>query len=190
MDRYNYKKILDTIDNAANLIIDRSPSSLWIDRLHRKGCGYHGPYSPTCDIFIIDTIPNNRLFEKIKLYAIYMMQGMMKVQLSMKKGGLFMKVCSLVTYIMGLPFTQETKRKWYASISQWFTRKDQRMRCYGACFEDIHCIFPSGVLDKIHLSTFEDTEVYVIDKYDSFLKSRYGDYMTPPPQVEQTPKHF
>lgn len=86
VDRENYQKILTTIGGAHNLTIDRSPYSLWIDRLHRKGCEYHGPYSPTCDIFIIDSMPDNNLLAQIKLLSIYIMQGMMKVNLGMKKG--------------------------------------------------------------------------------------------------------
>ncbi|MBR5736525.1 MAG: LicD family protein [Bacteroidales bacterium] len=190
VDRENYNKILDSINGSRSLTIDRCQSSLWIDRLHRKDCDYHGPYSPTCDIFIIDTMPDNYFLAQMKIYAIYMMQGMMKVKLSIKKGGFFMKVCSLVTYIMGLPFSPSTKKKWYTSISQWFYRDGQKKRCYNACFEDIHCVFPSNVLDKIHLASFEDTEVYIIDEYDPFLRSRYGYYMTPPPQIERMPKHF
>ena len=190
VDRDNYRKILSTIDNASSLTIDRSRDSLWVDRLHRTGSDYDGPYSPTCDIFLIDSMPDNKIFAQIKLYAIYMMQGMMKVKLSMKKGNFLMKVCSLVTYLMGLPFPQTLKKKWYTSISQWFYRDGQKKRCYNASFQDIHCIFPNNVMDKIHLAPFEDTEVFIIDEYDSFLKSRYGDYMTPPPQTEQIPKHF
>ena len=190
VDRENYKKILASIDNCPALTIDRSPSSLWIDRLHRRDCKYEGPYSPTCDIFLIDGMPDNRFLAQLKCYAIYMMQGMMKVKLTMKKGNFFMKICSLVTYIMGLPFPQTLKRRWYTSISQWFSKDSQKKRCYNACFEDIHCVFPQNVMDKVHLATFENTEVYIIDEFDPFLRSRYGDYMTPPPQTEQIPKHF
>lgn len=190
VDRENYQKILTTIDDAPNLTIDSSPYSLWIDRLLRKGCEYHGPYSPTCDIFIIDSMPNNNLLAQIKLLAIYMMQGMMKVNLSLKKGNWLMKICSLVTYLIGLPFSHTLKKKWYTLISQWFCKPGQKRRCYNACFQDVHCVFPSNVMDKMHMAPFEDTEVFIIDEYDPFLKSRYGDYMTPPPTTEQVPKHF
>ena len=190
VDRDNYQKILNAISITQELVIDRSPSSLWIDRLRRKTSVNKGQYSPTCDIFVLDDIPQNFFLERMKLYIIYMMQGMMKLELNVKKGSFLMKVCSIVTFVLGLPLSSELKKKWYISVSQWFNGKGKKKRCYNASFADIHCVFPENVLNKVQLVPFEDTEAFVMTEYDSFLKSRYGDYMTPPPRLEQIPKHL
>lgn len=39
------------------------------------------------------------------------------------------------------------------------------------------------------LHKFEDTELYVISDYDSFLKEQYGDYMKMPPEEKRVAKH-
>ena len=46
----------------------------------------------------------------------------------------------------------------------------------------------SSVMNSYHLVPFEDTQFYVIDRYDDFLKNKYGDYMELPPKEERVPQ--
>lgn len=75
-----------------------------------------------------------------------------------------MKICSLVTYLMGLPFSQTLKKNGIRSYHSGFVSQGRIGGCYNACFQDVHCVFPSNVMDKMH--------------------------MAPPPTTEQVPKHF
>ena len=190
VDRQNYQKIHDGIIDNPNLCLERDASSPWVNRIKSRDSQYSGPYTPTCDIFLIDGIPESGFLANLKMFTIFTLQGMMKQKPTLSKGGFAMKLCSLFTFLAGRLFSQNRKYKWYQSVSQWFTREGQQKRCYNACFGDVHCAFPADVLDNVHLASFEDTEVCVIDQYDPFLKARYGDYMSPPPSIEQSPKHF
>lgn len=46
-----------------------------------------------------------------------------------------------------------------------------------------------NVLDKLILHNFEQEEFYIMAGYDYALKSKYGDYMTPPPVDKQVGTH-
>ena len=48
--------------------------------------------------------------------------------------------------------------------------------------------FDAQVMEGYHLTDFEDSRFYVIDRYDELLKLEYGDYMTPPPKDQQKPQ--
>ena len=48
---------------------------------------------------------------------------------------------------------------------------------------------PKDTFDHCILMPFEDTELYVMNGFDSVLTQRYGDYMKLPPVAEQQPLH-
>ncbi|MCF0105985.1 MAG: LicD family protein [Holdemanella sp.] len=52
------------------------------------------------------------------------------------------------------------------------------------------CVIKKACMDDIELVPFEDTELYAIKDYDEFLRSIYGDYMTPPPENERIPHNY
>jgi len=45
-------------------------------------------------------------------------------------------------------------------------------------------------MENYHLTPFEDSEFFVIDRYDEYLRSVYGDYMVLPPEKERHPMQF
>ena len=192
VDRDNYNKILSTIGSNQELAIERiTYNSLWTDRITFKGTLEDGPGRPNIDIFIMDHSPDSKVKSKSKLYILYMLQGMMKPRLSMKKGNLIMKLFSLVTYLLGRPFSHKTKYKWYHSVSQWGNKvSTQYEQCYNTLFSYIHCRFNSGLLNSIEMRRFEDIEVYAMTDYDLFLSVQYGDYMTPPKIENRKPQHL
>jgi phosphorylcholine metabolism protein LicD len=44
-------------------------------------------------------------------------------------------------------------------------------------------------LNDFILHPFEQNEFYILSGYDYELRSKYGDYMTPPPPEEQVAQH-
>lgn len=189
VDRTNYEKILTSIKECKDLVLDRiSDSALWTDKVRLSSSDYTGSYTPTIDIFLMDHSPDSIIKSKIKLYVIYMLQGMIKPRLSMKKGNWIMKLFSLVTYLLGRPFSHKKKYMWYQRVSQWHNDRPTRFeQCYNTLFTYIHCRFKSNLLDDVELVPFEDIEVYAMKDFDSFLRAQYGDYMTPP--EEKKPAH-
>ena len=191
MNRQNYDKLLGKINGNQDLVIERiTQNTLWTDRITFKESSYDGPGRPNIDVFIIDHSPNSIVLSKFKLYIIYMLQGMIKYSLSLKKGNLLMKLFSIITFLLGRPFSHKTKYKWYNAVSQWGNKTlTQFEQCYNTLFGYIHCRFKSGLLDKIEVRRFEDIEVFAIKDYDSFLSVQYGNYMIPPKLEDRKPQH-
>lgn len=49
--------------------------------------------------------------------------------------------------------------------------------------------YPSEMFDEYIDVMFEDVKCRIIKRYDEFLRQKYGDYMTFPPESERVPKH-
>ncbi len=192
VDRANHDRIVDMITSDSSLALDRNTKdTLWVDRIRMKEINLESSYLPTIDIFIIDKVPDNKFAAKFKFLFIYMMQGMMKSHLSMKKGSLLMRFFSLITWLMGIPFSVQTKYRWYQNISKWGNGKPTKeLACFNACFKDVHCRFDKDIMDKIEYAPFETEMAPVMGGYDNFLTSRYGDYMTPPKEKDRVPQHM
>lgn len=190
VDRDNYNLLLNTIQFASSIKIDRiQPDCLWIDRIKFKQINKDNEHA-TIDIFLFDNSPDGKLAYKIKLYAIYFLQGMMKNNLSLKKGNILMKCCALITYILGRPFSHKTKYRWYNKLSQMGNNRACKLiECYNSIFEDIHIRFPKSVFDKLEFKQFEDMMLPAMSEYDLYLKIQYGDYMTPPKIEDRKPQH-
>lgn len=55
-------------------------------------------------------------------------------------------------------------------------------------FTGIVIYFENDVFSKYHLVPFEDTQFFIIDRYDEFLTKTYGDYMQLPPEKDRVPE--
>lgn len=189
VDRDNYNVLLYAIRFSDIIKIDRvQPDCLWTDRIRFKQQNKDNEHA-TIDIFLFDNSPDGKLAYKIKLYAIYFLQGMMKYNLSLKKGNMLLKCCSLITYIVGRFFSHKTKYRWYNSLSQCGNKcETQYIECYNTLFEYIPVKFPKNVFDHFEMRQFEDLMLPIMAEYDTFLRTQYGDYMVPPPN--KVPKHY
>ena len=190
VDRENYSKILEHIEEYPSFKMDRiSPNALWTDKLSLADARYAGDYAPTLDIFLLDHSLDNKVLDRIKLLAIYALQGMIKYRVNLEKGSFLMKACSLVTYLLGRPFSHRRKYAWYQKVSTWGNDRPSRCsQCYNTLFGYISTKFPSTVLDSVREVPFEDITVMAMEDYDAFLTAQYGDYMTPP--KEKKPSHI
>ena len=43
-------------------------------------------------------------------------------------------------------------------------------------------------VDSVHLTDFEDTQLYIADGFDQMMRNVYGDYMKLPPENERVPQ--
>ena len=97
MNLENYTKLVCCmLEGGANtLVIERNTKdSLWVDRIRLRVEYGDGEHKPTLDVFIFDHVPNNKYLAKLKLLTLFVLQGMMKSNLSLKKGNGFQKVCT------------------------------------------------------------------------------------------------
>jgi lipopolysaccharide cholinephosphotransferase len=195
MDRKNYNRLISCIcgdSESINLVIERNtPESLWVDRIHMKNYNNDSQYMPTIDIFLFDNVPNNKYLAKLKVLFLLMLQGMMKPRLNIKKGNLAMKCLSIITWVVGLLIPRRIKYNWYNKVSSLCNKN---VSTYGSCYNyPSHGMghkFDSDVLDCIIRMPFESIEVPVMKKYDHYLTTIYGDYLTPPKKEERIPKHL
>lgn len=63
---------------------------------------------------------------------------------------------------------------------------------YGACTvigTKANTPLPKKVFEELTLHQFEDGEFFIIQHYDEFMTSVFGDYMTPPEENKQKSHH-
>lgn len=193
IDRKNYNHLIKEINIENDLVIERmSQAALWTDRIRCKESDYHGSYYPTIDVFVFDHVPDSRWKALLKKLTIFMLQGMMKYNLSLKNGSLFMKICALVTYIMGRFFSHKVKYEWYIKVSQWGNDKYSKFgTCYNYVTSEVGTLYHSDMLEEIIMQDFEGLRVPIIADYDYCLRQLYGDdYMTPPSELQRKPQHI
>ena len=164
---------------------------LWIDRIQRRDDSRDGLYADTIDVFVMDNCPNNLVVRKIKTLLVKTLQGMMKETLDFGDQSSFYKACLLITRVMGKPFSEERKFKWYQTIAQIGNRKEaDYLTGYTDLFKLLSLTYSKNLFDCIIKHKFEDIELPITSEYDSYLSTHYGDYMTPPKQEDRNPMHL
>ena len=142
-------------------------------------------------MFVMDNCPDNEIVRKLKVVLIKMLQGMMKVDHDLGNQSSFYKACLLITRIMGKPFSEERKFKWYHRVAQIGNRKKTKyMTGYTDLFKLLSLRYSGKLFDAIARHKFEDIELPITSEYDSYLSTQYGDYMTPPKQEDRNPIHM
>ncbi len=193
LDRENYIKLIRSFQAKPDesIVLERmTKDTLWIDRIRTKQKQANEKEDPTIDIFVFDNTPNNRLFACLKKYTILILQGMMKSRLNMEKGGILMKVCSFLTWLIGRIFPFRLKYGMYNRVSAWGNKKEcKKGGCYNYIFSEIGILYNSNILKKIIYHQFEDTVMPITAEYDHVLSTLYGDYMTPPEENKRVPQH-
>lgn len=184
VNRQTFNKLINSDLSKESFCIFKD---LWLARIQPKHRNEQ-EFVPTIDIIILDKAPSSTFLRRVKLLLIYMMQGMMKKELNLKKGGIIMKACSLVTWLMGLPFSYQTKYRWYGIISSLWGG-DKYTQCYNTVFDYIPVYFDGDVMDNLIEVPFEDMTQPIMSKYDHWLRKRFGDYMTPPKIEDRVPRH-
>ena len=191
VDRKNYRRLIEALAGIKEYTPYQVNRYLWIDRIQYKDDKRHPLYADTIDIFVMDNCPDNDLLRKIKLFLIMTLQGMMKKDRDYKNASLAMKLCLIITYVMGKAFSDKRKFKWYQKIAQYGNnRKTRFMTGYTDLFKCLSLRYPGSLFDKINDCSFEDAKFMITAEYDSYLSTQYGDYMTPPDEKDRLSIHM
>ena len=193
VDRLNYNKLVKAVLGEGQLSIERdSKHSLWVDRVHLKRIRNHdSSYIPTLDVFVLDSVPNSRFLSRIKYLLILVLQGMMKQKISIAKGSYFLKICSLVSFVIGRLVPIKVKSKLYRIVSQIGNSSScKTVASYNSEYKDLLKEYPAGMMDSIVLASFEDTCFNIVADYDNCLKVEFGDYMIIPDASQRVPQHL
>lgn len=192
VDRENYAKIINSIKEEKELYFDHtSPETVWVGRIHVRGNEANGHWMPTIDIFIMDNAPEGKVARKIRLLEVLCLQGMLKVSPDFKKGNLFMRSCTLMTFCLGKLFSRNFKLLLYDKIARKSNANNTTQKtCY---FEEYRCLgkyYSSDILEEVVTVLFENVEAYAVKDSHCCLCEQFGkNYMTPPPASERVPRH-
>lgn len=192
IDRHNYYLLENVIKLSKNFeLIKNTKESLWIPRLRRpSGVANKFSYTPTIDLFIIDNVPDSRLIARIKLFLVLCLQGMLKRKLSIQKGSIFMKVASLITFIVGHIIPSSFKFWLLEKISSISNKKKtQYCTTYNVEYLYVGKKYKNTLLDDLIYMPFDDIKVPISKIFDSYLTTLYGNYTIPPQMQDRLPKH-
>ena len=191
VDRANYNLLIQRLGSGQNLQVERdSIDSLWVDRVRRKEKKSNDVYEPTLDILVLDSVPVSTLKSSTKLFLILMLQGMIKPRPSFDKGSIILKICTIVTFILGKLFPIKWKKKWYRKVSQiGNTDSSSYVANYNGEYSDLKRCYPNDLMNHIMEHEFEDTKAFIVEDYDMCLTTQFGDYMTPPQESERKARH-
>ncbi|MBQ8070228.1 MAG: LicD family protein [Bacteroidales bacterium] len=193
MDRPNYYKLKESFTPGGKMVfVNAYETGNWLDRVRLSDAVYRGDALPTLDVFILDVVPANRFKERMKLFTVLLLQGMIKDTPSMDKGGVVMKAASVVTWILGRPFSKKLKMRWYHEVAQWGKNNPApEMGMWIDQFKGISKRYPGDILSGFSEHPFEDTVASVMNNFDGYLRTAYGDnYMTPPEKNDRVPIHM
>ena len=142
------------------------------------------------DIFILDYLPQGGLQRKIRLLTLKLLQGMLKRNVDYSRFSLPQKVLLFGTHVMGLPFSVETKTRWYSKVSQ-ATKSGDKMHMSNGAFGLLTQTWDPALFDKMEKVPFEHLTASIPVRYHEVLVTLFGeDYMTPPPVEERVAKHL
>ena len=189
VDRKNYNKILALFwqGNGSQYRLNRY---LWVERIQRTDDKRDGLFASTIDVFVMDHCPDNAVIQKIKLFLIMMLQGMMKEEHVFAGQSGIAKACLGITWMMGKPFPDDLKYRWYQKAAQIGNEKESKyITGYTDLFKCLKYKYTNQLFQRIIRQPFEDSTLPITAEYDSYLKTQYGDYMTPPEEKDRIPVH-
>lgn len=191
VDRENFDKIVDLFSRSNDHDKYVLKRYLWIERIQRKEDKKEGLLADTIDVFVMDNCPDDYFLYKIKILLIKVLQGMMKKDQNYSGQSLFNRIRLFITHLMGIPFKDEVKYNWYQKVSMIGNGKaTKNMSGYNDLFKLLPLRYTNKLFKQIIYHPFENTMLPITSEYDSYLKTQYGDYMTPPPEKDRIPVHM
>ena len=190
--RENYNKLKTCIlrDDSKLQFVDAEDDLLWISRI-RLIDGENVVKDVRIDLLILDNAPNEPIKDKLQLFKSLMLQGMLKPRPILNTGSFIMRICSLVTWLMGTPFSKKRKVRWYNNVAQRFNNKKTNNKAiWMDQYKALWFRYPNEIVERTIRLPFEYIEVNGWAEYDKYLRIIFGNnYMTPPDESERVPIH-
>jgi lipopolysaccharide cholinephosphotransferase len=142
------------------------------------------------DLFIFDFTSNSAKGQQWHVLKLKFMQGILKRSLMLSKGNFIAKILSLTTYLVGIPFSKESKLKLHDKISTAYnTKKSSYLLSTQDQYKYIHNVLPSSIIESYKKVDFEDTQLMIMNGYHKYLTIFHGNYMQLPPENLRIPAH-
>lgn len=143
------------------------------------------------DIFILDNFPNEPKKRKRLIFKLRMLQGMMrKDKIEWSKYSLKGKVLLFGTKTLGLLRTKKGLIKSYNKLSVKYNGQKTHDKFIS---NDLYAVmdipYDGEWVNRVISAQYEDRQYFIFEDYDPFLRVRYGEYMTLPPESERKPSH-
>lgn len=138
---------------------------------------------PTLDVFIFDYIPSmpiaKRLFV-LRLQIIFGLAMSKRHDIKYNKYSTIEKIAIYFLSKIGKLFSIKTLCQLYEKAAKRYLKnKTDYLYCTGWDPKFPGWIYHRNIYEKVHLTEYEDTKLYIIDEYDKALEIGYGDWKTP-----------
>lgn len=133
------------------------------------------------EIILIDSLPDNKLKRKYKIFMLKLLQGMMKHSFNYESYSMKERIMVFTTSSLGKLFSEEAKLEMYSKMSSlWNDSFGTKYFFSNHMYRFMSCEIEKSLLDEAVKVPFVDTELAVPKGWDSILKLHYGnDYMIP-----------
>lgn len=188
LDRENYEKLIACMKAQPTEGFILEPDQ-WVYRV-RKQHKVKG-FVPSIDLFVLDKTPESKFKNKLQVLYLRVLQGMLRD--NEKKGdfSLFYRLCILGTSFLGLFFKKEKLFARYDKVSRMGNAgAGEELSIFNDRFHLLSLRYSRDLMADVELHDFEDTQFYIISRYDEYLSLQFGDYMTPPPEEQRIPQHI
>ena len=143
------------------------------------------------DVFIWDFISESRRLQSIKINTLRLIQGMMKKNIDYSSYTKTQKILVIATHLLGLPFSENMKRKMYENVSREFlTGKRAFIHRSNDAYVGVSYVFDSEYMNSYTEIELEGFSFMAPKRYKEFLIRNYGEnYMIPPSEKDRKVVH-
>ena len=187
--RLEYNNFLSTMKNHPLEGYEVFYGNSWVNRFTAKDNPLKEQELQCIDLFVFDNVPQRELVDKMKVFMLKTIQGMIKGNVDYQDYPFRYRLSLLITHFLGLFFPKNLKIKAYDSVSK-IGKKSGKIRVYNIFFSLLgKNTFSETLLDEYTTVSFEGIELMSISRHHEYLTTLYGDYMTPPKMGERKPSH-
>lgn len=191
-DRDNFNKFIElsekNLPDKYEIIYD-----IWIRRITRRDNPKKNAFPPEgcIDLFVFDYVPESERVEKLQVFILRLLQGMIKKHIIYDGFSLSKKTMLFGSHVIGRFFPQTIKQKWYEIVSQWGnTKKSNKVARFNGSYKGIgNARYPAEIISAYEEVEFEEAKFMAIHGWDKFLSVMYGDYMKFPEKNERVSTH-
>lgn len=168
-------------------------------KLRRKNTLYLETTSPLSkekqgiwiDIFPIDKISENKLIAFITFVRVFYYKTIIAFKLNFKYASTGIKklIFNIIKFLSKFYSIESAKKHYYRIIEKENKKETKMCINHGGAYL-LKEIVPINYYNNITNHKFENKDYYIPIKYDEFLTSIYGDYMTPPPIEKRKAHHL
>jgi len=145
---------------------------------------------PFLDLFHYESISRSKWQQKLKVLILQLLQGMLKEDADYSRFSLKNRVLLKTTHAIGRLFSKKTKLKMYRWVGGHICMGDgSLLHIPDEQFACVGLTYPKSYSENFTDIAFEGHPLRISQNYHEMLIIHYGDYMTPPPEMERKSKH-